>query len=284
MAAKTWLGLAGSLALLAASPARADKAHDELRVVWQNEAPLLDVYFSTVPEAINISHQVWDRLIERDPDTFEYKPSLATDWRWVDPVTLEFDLRHGVKFQDGSDFDAEDVVHTFNWMIDPANKVMYQSNVNWMVSAEKVDPFKVRIHLKQPFPQALDYIAMPLAIYPRSYKGPDDLTRHPIGTGPYRITSVDGTRGLTLERFEGRYQGGFKPAAAIQKVSVRVVPDVATEIAELLSGHADWLSQITTDQVEQINTQPNLQAFGSAVLRVAFILFDASGRTGADNP
>ncbi len=284
MTAKVWLGLAGCLALLAAGPARADKAHDELRVVWQNEAPLLDIYFSTVPEAINISHQVWDRLIERDPDTFEYKPSLATAWRWVDPVTLEFDLRHGVKFQDGSDFDAEDVVHTFNWMIDPANKVMYQSNVSWMASAEKVDPFKVRIHLKQPFPQALDYIAMPLAIYPRGYKGPDDLTRHPIGTGPYRITAIDGTRGMTLERFEGRYQGGFKPTPAIRKITVRVVPDAATEIAELLSGDADWLSQITTDQVEQINTQPNLQAFGSAVLRVGFILFDASGRTGADNP
>ena len=189
-----------------------------------------------------------------------------------------------MKFQDGSDFDAEDVVHTFNWMIDPANKVMYQSNISWIASAEKVDAFKLRIHLKQPFPQALDYIAMPLAIYPRSYKGPDDLTRHPVGTGPYRITTVDGTRGLTLERFEGRYEGGFKPRPAIGKVSIRVVPDVATEIADLLAGRADWLSQITTDQVDQLKTQPNLQAFGSAVLRVAFILFDAAGRTGADNP
>ncbi len=284
MAARVMLGLAMGAAMVAASPAYADKAHDELRVVWQNEAPLLDVYFSTVPEAINVSHQVWDRLVERDPDTFEYKPSLATAWRWVDPVTLDFDLRHGVKFQDGSDFDAEDVVHTFNWMIDPANKVMYQSNISWMASAEKLGPFSVRIHLKQPFPQALDYVAMPLAIYPRSYKGPEDLTRHPVGTGPYRITAVDGTRGLTLERFEGRYEGGFKPRPAIAKLSIRVVPDVATEMAELLAGRADWLSQITTDQVDQLKTQPNLQAFGSAVLRVAFILFDAAGRTGADNP
>ncbi len=285
MASKAVCGLGCVAALLlATAPARADKAHDELRVVWQNEAPLLDVYFSTVPEAINVSHQVWDRLVERDPDTFDYKPGLATAWRWVDPVTLEFDLRHGVKFHDGSDFDAEDVVHTFDWMIDPANKVMYQGNVSWIASAEKVDPFKVRIHLKQPFPQALEYIALPLAIYPRSYKGPEDLTRHPVGTGPYRITAVDGTKGITLERFEGRYEGSAKPRPAIGKISIRVVPDEATEIAELLAGRADWLSQITADQVDQLKTQPNLQAFSSAVLRVAFILFDAAGRTGADNP
>ena len=275
----------GCLAVsLATATARADAAHDELRVVWQNEAPLLDVYFSTVPEAINVSHQVWDRLVERDPDSFDYKPGLATAWRWVDPVTLEFDLRHGVKFHDGSDFDAEDVVHTLSWMIDPANKVMYQSNVSWIASVEKLDPFKVRIHLRRPFPQALEYIALPLAIYPRSYKGPEDLTRHPVGTGPYRISAVDGTKGLTLQRFEGRYEGGAKPRPAIGKISIRVVPDSATEIAELLSGRAEWLSQITADQVEQLKTQSNLQAFSSAVLRVAFILFDASGRTGANNP
>ena len=91
-------------------------------------------------------------------------------------------------------------------------------------------------------------------------------------------------KGLTLQRFEGRYEGGAKPRPAIGKISIRVVPDSATEIAELLSGRAEWLSQITADQVDQLKTQANLQAFSSAVLRVAFILFDASGRTGANNP
>jgi peptide/nickel transport system substrate-binding protein len=273
------------VALLGVSPpALADKAHDELRVVWLNEAPLLDVYFTTVPEAINISHQVWDRLVERDPETFEYKPGLATAWRWVDPTTLEFDLRHGVKFHDGSDFDADDVVHTVNWMLDPANKVMYRTNVDWMAGADKIDQFKVRIRLKAPYPQALEYISMPLAMYSRNYKGPEDLTRHPVGTGPYKITRVDGTKAITLERFDGYFDGSIKPKPAIQKISIRVVPDAATEIAELLSGRADWLSQITSDQMAELKTQPKLQAFGSEVMRIGFILYDAAGRTGAGNP
>jgi peptide/nickel transport system substrate-binding protein len=273
-----------AITLAALQPARADKAHDELRVVWTNEAPLIDVYFTTVPEAINISHQVYDRLVERDPVTFEYKPGLATAWRWIDPTTIEFDLRHGVKFHDGSDFDADDVVHTFTWMLDPANKVMYRSNIDFLASAEKIDPFKVRLHLKAPFPQAFEYISMPLAIYPRSYKGPEDLTRHPNGTGPYRVTKVDGTKGYTLERFDGYFEGGIKPKPAIQKVTIRVVPDAATEIAELLAGRADWVSQITSDQMAELKTQPKLQAFGSEVMRIGFILYDASGRSGADNP
>ena len=102
---------------------------------------------------------VWDQLIDRDPETFQYKPALATSWRWVDDLTLEFDLRQGVKFQDGQPFDAEDVVYTLNFVSNPANKVLNTTNVGWIKNAEKIDQYKVRIYLKAPFPAALEYLA-----------------------------------------------------------------------------------------------------------------------------
>ncbi len=61
-----------------------------------------------------MSHQVWDTLIYRDPETFQLKPLLATSWKYVDDTTLEFELRPGVTFQDGSPFTADDVVYTVN--------------------------------------------------------------------------------------------------------------------------------------------------------------------------
>ena len=58
---------------------------------------LCSAYFNTNREGIILARMVWDQLIDRDPETFQYKPALATAWRWVDDLTLEFDLRQGVK-------------------------------------------------------------------------------------------------------------------------------------------------------------------------------------------
>src|SRR6185312_11574664 len=101
---------------LCAAPAFANKANDTLNVVW-------------------------DQLIERDPETFQYKPELATAWRWIDDLTLELDLRKGVKFQDGQPFDADDVVYTLNFVSNPANKVLNTTNVGWIKHAEKIDQY-----------------------------------------------------------------------------------------------------------------------------------------------
>ena len=95
---------------------------------------------------------------------------------------------------------------------------------------------------------------------------------------PGRLVLSDrkGAEGAHAATVRGPLRGGAKPRPAIGKISIRVVPDSATEIAELLSRRAEWLSQITADQVDQLKMRPNLQAFSSAVLRVAFILFDAA--------
>jgi len=62
----------------------------------------------------------------RDLDTQEFRPLLATKWTWIDRKTLEVELRKGVKFHNGDDFDADDVVYTMNWASDPKSKVIQQ--------------------------------------------------------------------------------------------------------------------------------------------------------------
>ncbi len=151
----------------------------------------LDAYFNNVRIGVIIAHHIWDTLIYRDPKTNEYKPSLATAWSWVDDTTLEFDLRRGVKFHNGEAFDADDVVYTLNFVSDPANKSTTQQNVNWIEKAEKIDQYKVRIHLKKPFPAALEYLAGPVVMYPNEYYakvGPKGMNEKPVGRGPYKVT------------------------------------------------------------------------------------------------
>jgi len=79
------------------APVFANKANDTLRVAWDQQIDNADAYFNTNREGIILARMVWDQLIDRDPETFQYKPALATAWRWVDDLTLEFDLRQGVK-------------------------------------------------------------------------------------------------------------------------------------------------------------------------------------------
>src|SRR5215813_11107994 len=177
-------------AVLIATPAFAGKKDDTLNIAWDQPLDIADAYFNTSREGILAARMIWDQLIERDPDTFEYKASLATAWRWVDDLTLEFDLRRGVTFHNGQPFDADDVVYTFNFVVDPANKVLNMTNVGWMKSTEKIDQYKVRIHLKAPFPAALEYVAGPMPIYPHKYfaeAGPQGMAPKPVGTGPYVV-------------------------------------------------------------------------------------------------
>ena len=91
-------GKAGPIAVLSmallASPAFAGKKNDTLTIAWDQPLDIADAYFNTSREGILAARMIWDQLIERDPDTFEYRAGLATAWRWVDELTLEPDLLH----------------------------------------------------------------------------------------------------------------------------------------------------------------------------------------------
>ena len=76
--------------------------------------PNIDPYYNNLRTGVVMHHQGWDALVYRNPDTFKLEPLLATEWKLPDPTTIEFTLRPGVKFHDGSPFTADDVVYTIN--------------------------------------------------------------------------------------------------------------------------------------------------------------------------
>lgn len=270
------------LALLAA-PAFANKANDTLNVAWDQQIDNADAYFNTNREGILLARMVWDQLVERDPDTFKYKPALATAWRWVNDLTLEFDLRKGVKFHDGQPFDADDVVYTLNFVSNPANKVLNTTNVGWIKNAEKVDQYKVRVHLKAPFPAALEYISGPIPIYPHVYYqkvGPDGMGRKPVGTGPYKVESVEPGKSITLVKNTGYWEDSPKGKPKIGKIVVTFPPEKTTQMAELLSGGLDWIWYVPTDQVKNFQSVKGITVSSGETMRVGYIYFDSAGRSG----
>ncbi len=283
-------GLAATgVALPAIAPRRAgaQRNADMLRVVFRDAVPNIDPYFNSQRTGLILGHQAWDGLAHRDPESFRIVPALATAWNWVNTTTLDFELRRGVKFHDGSDFGADDVVYTLNTVANPDSRVATPSNYAWMDRAEKTGDLAVRLHLKRPTPAALEYLALVTGIWPKSYRervGPDGYARAPIGTGPYRITRVDSGSLVEYERFDGYYAGGPKGRPAIRRLSARFVPDAATELTELLSGRVDWIWNMNPDQLDNVNRLPNLQSVRQESMRIGYLQLDASGRSGAGNP
>ncbi len=176
-------------------------------------SPIVDPYYNQLRTGLVLAHQAWDTLIYRDPDTFQIKPLLAT--------VLEADGRHhlgvraapGVTFHDGSPFTADDVVYTINTVL-ADQQVAVPSNFAYLAGAEKIDDLHVRVKLKRVFPAALEYMSMTLPIWPKAYRervGADAYSQAPVGTGPYRITKVDGVSEIDLERNDGYFDGPEGP-------------------------------------------------------------------------
>jgi len=280
------LGLALGAAL-GTTPALAQKSADNLRIVFRDAVPIVDPYYNSQRTGLVLAHQAWDTLVHRDPETFQTKPLLATDWKLIDDLTLEFGIRRGVKFHDGSTLSADDVVYTLNTVSNPDSKVATPSNYAWIDKAEKIDDFRVRLVMKRPTPAALEYLSLVTPIWPKAYReklGAEGYAKAPVGAGPYRITKVETGSGLEFERFEEYWAGSPKGKPAIRKITVRFVPDPTTEMTELLSGRVDWLWNMNPDQFDAVGRMPTLQAVRAESMRVGYLSLDAAGRSGADNP
>ncbi len=281
--------IAAVAAVIAWAPvpqAMAGKADDTLNIVWERELESLDNYVNTAREGIIVSRMVWDGLIYRNPHTLKYEPLIASSWKWVDNLTLEFVIRDGIKFHNGEDLTAEDVAYTYNWISDTANGVKVQRNVSWIKSAEVVGGNNVRVHLKAPFPAALEFVSGPLVIYPKDYyekAGPAKMGLEPVGSGPYKVVSVEPGRKIVFEKFDGYMDGSPKGNPSIGRIVQRTIPERNTQIAELISGGADWMWRVPADQADKLKASGKVQVVNESTFRIGYIQMDAAGKSG-DNP
>lgn len=276
------VAVATSVALFA-GPAQAGKEDNSLVVAWGATGPIenVDNYFNTNRTGIWFSRMVWDQLIYRDPATFEYRPLLAESWEQRSPTIWRFKLRKGVKFHNGEPFDADDVVFTLNWISDPANGVKVQRNVNWIDRAEKIDQYTVDLHTKKPFPQAFEFLSGPLTIYPNEYYtkvGPEGMGKQPVGTGPFKVVSVKTAEEYVFAKNTDYTWGSPKGEAQVDRLVVREIADVQTQVAELLGGGIHWTGDISADHVDQIGGVAGFKAVQSGTMRTGYIGFDAAGR------
>ncbi len=272
---------------LGAGAAHAGPEDDTLRIAWDGELPTLDRYFNVLREGILVSRLIWDALLYKDPATLEFKPLLAESYRFVDSTTMEFELRQGITFHNGEPFDADDVVYTLEFVSNPENRVLTQRNVSWIKSVEKLDDYRVRLEMKQPTPTALEFLSGPLLIYPNEYYaevGPKGMGTHPVGTGPYRVVEFKPGESIRFEINKQYFDGSPKGKPSISTIEQRTIPDRNTQITELFSGTVDWIWKVPADQASRIVGRPGISVVNEQTLRIAYLSFDSSNRTGNASP
>lgn len=277
--------LGASLLLGSAAPALAGKADDTLNVGFRLQLQSLDAYYSPGREGLLLGFWAYDALIYRDPATFEFKPLLATAWRQIDDLTMEFDIRKGVKFHNGATVTAEDVAYTLDFVGKADNKVFNQVAVAWIDTATVVGPDTVRVKAKRVTPIALEFLGQ-LPIYPAAYYkqvGKEGMATKPVGTGPYKAEPGSNNT-VVFTRFDDYFADSPKGKPPIKRMVYKTVPDMNTQVAELITGGLDWAYYIPEDQAERLRKVPKVKVTNAETFRVAYLTLDAAGKADPNSP
>ncbi|SKA10330.1 ABC transporter substrate-binding protein [Selenihalanaerobacter shriftii] len=229
----------------------------------------LDPADVTDGESMKVTRQMLDGLVEYKPGETEIEPALAKSWETSeDGLTWTFNLRKGVKFHDGTKFNADAVVFNFKRWMNKDHKYHDGQFVYWgymfggfpgvVKSVEAVDEYTVKFTLKEKLAPFLANLAMgPFGISsPTAIKKyGEDYFKHPVGTGPFKFVKwVKGDR-IILEANEDYWEG--RPY--LDKVVFRVIPDNTARFMELQSGSIDMIDGVNPNSVPQIRNADKLK-------------------------
>lgn len=269
--------------LLTASDAIAGRANDTVTVAEVLPIGTIDIYYANFPQAQFLSDMIYDTLVYYDNDTASVVPLLAETWT-EEGDSITFTLRQGVTWHDGEAFDADDVVYTINWLIDPETR--FRNKFEWSIidSVEKIDDHTVRINTtgRRPY-DMLQLTHTP--IYPQHVHGElEDPTRfgfQPVGTGPYLVVEYDESNNrLHTERFDEYVGGPGKQATNIGNVVFRSVPELGSQIAGLMVGDFDIVRNLPADQMESMVATDQFEMELDEGFGFSFMWFDAAGLSG----
>jgi len=242
-----------------AAPAVAQTPPNVLVVGQIAEPKSLDPATVTAVNDFRILMNLYDGLVRYKDGALEVEPSLATDWQISgDGLVYTFNLRRGVKFHDGTDFDAAAVEFNFQRMLDEAHP--YHDTGPFPLSfffstiteVEALGRDRVRFTLSEPYAPFLSNLAYPtgLIVSPEGVKKHrGDFGRNPSGTGAFRFGEWASNSKVVLER-NTAYWGGAPP---LEAVVFRPITDGNTRVAEMLSGGIDVMVEIPPDNVKQFD-------------------------------
>lgn len=242
---------------------------------WPNQLP-----------SVLVAKNVFSCLLRYSPeDGFTLVPDLATDWSVSDDgLTWTFQLRDGVTWHDGEPFTADDVKFTLDSILAEEVRAQFRATLSGVTEIAVVDPLTVTITSSAPNGSLPILLAYNIAIAPMHIlEGQDlneisDFVQNPVGTGPYRVAELLSGDRVTLEAFEGYFDG----APSIGTVIYKVVPDINNVVAQLLTGELD-MATVEAATFEALQGDENV-IYNSALEPNTFAVYLNNRRWPFDNP
>jgi peptide/nickel transport system substrate-binding protein len=172
---------------VAAAPTR-PTPKGAVTIATAEEPLMLAAHDATASYNSQIMRNFDEALINRDPKTQELVPELATKWEQTNPTTWRFTLRQGVKFHDGSPFNAETAAEALNFMWAKENNFRIHGRIGPEFTVKPVSEYVIDVVLESPDPvlPARMYFA-PLHSPKAQREAPDQTPLKPVGTGPYKF-------------------------------------------------------------------------------------------------
>jgi peptide/nickel transport system substrate-binding protein len=253
-------------ASLLAFPAIARAAGDApmkggmLRVSVDQAASVIHPLLTRVNPEYLVTELLYSNLTRLKVD-MSVEPDLAESWSPNDDLSKwTVKLRKGVKFHNGADLSADDVVATFKAILDPKNASPGAKNVGPIKEIAAVDPNTVLFTLASPysdFPVALAYTNARIISADDAKNHFSDLSTKPNGTGPFKLVSYEPDRKIVVERNPNYYD----PARPyLDRIEINVFADIDAEGSALISGDTDLMSTVAPTQFLRLKAVNDVEA------------------------
>lgn len=247
-----------------------ESTRDTLNYGLNQEPAKLDPQSDSLLVTMLACRQVYDTLLVKDDTTGEIKANLATDWEWVDELTLHMTLRDDVYFHNGDKMTAEDVIFTLRRCATGTPATIFSCFDTEASSA--IDDTHIEIKMKEPYGAALSMLCnTKSSIVSKSYfESVDETTfgREPVGTGAFSFVDWVSGDHITLTRNDQYW--GQKPAYTT--LTLRVLTDATARAIELETGGVDIIDTMNVSDIKRFDESEDINVYTIAGSKVHYLV------------
>jgi peptide/nickel transport system substrate-binding protein len=236
----------------------------------------IDPHYHNLTPNNNVADHIFGTLVQKD-ERQRLQPGLAESWRAIDDLTWEFKLRKGVKFHDGSELTAEDVVFSIDRPAKvPASPGPFTIYTKQVVEAQVVDPHTVRLKSAAPYPNMATDISTIHIVSKKAAAGAgtDDFNsgKAAVGAGPYKLVRY--VRGDRIEL--ARHDGYWGPKPHWERVTLRLLTSDPSRVAALLAGDVQAIENVPTADMARLAKNSSFGVFRTVSNRVIYLHIDSN--------
>ena len=263
------------IALLTAGAGFTTARAQDLTVGLSAAITSMDPHFHNLSPNNNVMEHLYDTLVNKDGN-YRLRPGLAESWRNVDDLTWEFRLRKGVRFHDGTEFTAADVVASLNRAPNvPKSPSSFGIYTRQIAEVQVVDPYTLRVRTKTPYPllpNDLSTIYIISAKHEKATTEDFNAGRAINGTGPWRFVKWQLDDRIELTRND-TYWG---PRAPWERATLRILVKDPTRVAALLAGDVRAIENVPTSDIARLSANKDLNVSRTISNRFIYLHMDSA--------